>query len=194
MCGKSLAVTHCKSLSVCVLAYVHVCARVCVYVCVCVCRLGSVNRDTLWSILQHSYNLPGKLLSIICVLHEDSLAAVRAYGQTSEEFAVTSGVCQGCVLAPTLFNLYFDVVIRMALEDHRLQGSGVRVACLHNANLVGNWRKLHLESIIADLEYVDDMALVADLWDDLKVMLDSLAACCKDLGLSSAVRKQRFLK
>ena len=32
-----------------------------------------------------SYNLPDKLLSIIRALHENSRAAVRAYGKTSEE-------------------------------------------------------------------------------------------------------------
>ena len=30
------------------------------------------------------------------------------------------------VLAPTLFNFYFDVAIRMALEEHTQQGSGIR--------------------------------------------------------------------
>ena len=38
-------------------------------------------------------------------LHEDSTAA-RPYGNLSDKFSVTSGVRQGCVLAPTLFNFY----------------------------------------------------------------------------------------
>ena len=102
----------------------------------------SVNCNTLWTILQHSYNLPLKLLAIIRALHEDSAAAVRAYGQTSEDFTVTSSVWQGRVLAPTLFNLYFDVAICMALEDHHMQGRGVSMAYLHDAKLVGNRKRL----------------------------------------------------
>ena len=98
----------------------------------------SVHRESLWRILQHSYCLPPKLLSIMRALHEDSTAAVRAYGKLSDKFSVTSGVRQGCVLAPTLFNFYFDVAIRMALEEHRQQGSGIRVAYLLDADLVGN--------------------------------------------------------
>ena len=97
----------------------------------------SVSRAALWSVLQRSYRLPHKLLSIIRALHEDLKVAVRAYGKTSDEFAVTSGIRQGCVLAPTLFNLYFDAVIRMALDDHHSQGRGVRVVYLHDAKLVG---------------------------------------------------------
>ena len=76
----------------------------------------SVHRESLWRILQHSYCLPLKLLSIMRALHEDSTAAVRAYGKLPDKFSVTSGVLQGCVLAPTHFNFYFDVAIRMALE------------------------------------------------------------------------------
>ena len=67
--------------------------------------------------LQHSYGIPTKFISIIRALHEHSVVTIRCYGKTSEKFAVTSGVRQGCVLAPTLFNLYFDVAIRMALEN-----------------------------------------------------------------------------
>ena len=57
------------------------------------------------------------------------------------------------------------------MEDGQLQGGGVRVAHLHGAQLVGNCRKLHLETMISDLEYADDMVLVAESWDDLKAML-----------------------
>ena len=71
-------------------------------------------------------------------LHEHSTAAVRTYGKLSGKFSATSSVRQGCVLAPTLFNLYFDVAIRMALEEHRQQGRGIRVAYWLDADLVGN--------------------------------------------------------
>ena len=91
----------------CVCVCVCVCI-VCVCVCVCVCgqthtqiltdsvdlrkAYDSVNRESLWRILQHSYRLPPKLLSIIQALHEDSNAAVRAYGKISDNFPVTNGV------------------------------------------------------------------------------------------------------
>ena len=73
--------------------------------------------------LQHSYSIPTKLIS-------------RCYGKTSDEFAVSSGVFQGCVLASTLLNLYFDVDIRMALENSQPRGRGMRVAYFHGANLL----------------------------------------------------------
>ena len=78
-------------------------------------------------------------------MHNESTAAVRAYGKTSDEFAVTSGVRQGCVLAPTLFNLFFDAVIHMAIDDH-LEEGGVRIVFNPDAKLVGDRRKMTLET------------------------------------------------
>ena len=110
---------------------------------------------------------------------------------TSEEFPVTCGVRQGCVLAPTLFNLYFDVAIRLALSEH--EGKGVKFAYLHNTHLVGNRKILREESIVSDLEYTDDMALLSDNWEDLTAMLSSLAAHCRDLGLTISCKKTKSL-
>ena len=121
------------------------------------------------SVNSHSYNLPDKLLSIIHALHENSRAAVRAYGKTSEELLLpVVSVRIVCWHPPCSTSISMYVAIRMALEDHRLQGWGVRVAYLHNAKLVGNRSKLQLESIITDLTYADGLYLVADSWDDLK--------------------------
>ena len=153
----------------------------------------SVCRSSLWTILQHTYNLPSKLVSIIHALHQGSMAAVRAYGKTSEHFAVTRGVRQGCVLAPTLFNLYFDLVIHLALDVHHNQGRGIKVAYLHGANLVGNRRKLCDEVIVSDLEYADDMAILADSWEDLTAMMGSLAVRCKEFGLSISCQKTKTM-
>ena len=112
------------------------------YVCACVseregkavplyvCFVGlrkaynSVSRDTLWPVHQQCYHLLEELLTIIHVMHDQSTSVIRAYKKTSEEFVVTSGVRQGCVLAPTPSYLFFDAVIQMAIYDHLEEGRG----------------------------------------------------------------------
>ena len=63
----------------------------------------------------------------------------------------------------------------MLLEIGQLQGKGVRVAYLHDAELMSNRRKLQHEALISDLEYADDMASVRKSWDVLKSMLDDVS-------------------
>ena len=153
----------------------------------------TVNHNSLWTVLQRSYSIPTKLISIFHALNEHSVAAIRCYGKTSNEFAVTSSVHQACVLAPTLFNLYFDVAICMALENGQPKGRGVRVAYLHGAKLVDNCRKLQHEAIIFNLEYADNMALEAESWDDLKSMLDDMSTQFRYLGLTISCSNTKTL-
>ena len=70
----------------------------------------SVNSDALWMVLTEAFHLPSKLVQVICALHQGTRGAVRAYGKVSEESDITTGVRQGDVFAPTLFNLFFDAI------------------------------------------------------------------------------------
>ena len=96
------------------------------------------------------------------------------------------------------FSTYFDTAIHMALDVHRQEERGIKVAYLLDADLVGNRQNLKFETLVTDLEYADDMALLAtttwawemgvgssmysdlsDNWMDLTTMLHSLATTCK---------------
>ena len=81
----------------------------------------------------------------------------------------------------------------MALENGQPKGRGVRVACLHDAKLVGNRRKLQYEAIISDLENADDMAFMAESWDELKSMLDDVSLHCRNLRFTISCSKTKNL-
>ena len=49
------------------------------------------------------------MVSKICV---NSLACVRVKGGESECFRIDSGVRQGCIMGPWLFNVYMDAVMK----------------------------------------------------------------------------------
>ena len=108
-------------------------------------------------------------------------------------FSLTSCIRQGCVLALTLFNFYFDTAIHIALDVQRQEKRGIKVAYLLDADLVGNRRNLKFETLVTDLEYADDMVLLADNWADLTTMLDSFATTCKNLGLTISCKKTKTL-
>ena len=72
-----------------------------------------VSRDGLFKILP-KIGCPPKLLSIIRSFHEDMKGTVVFDGSTSAAFNIRSGVKQGCVLAPTLFGIFFTVMLKHA--------------------------------------------------------------------------------
>jgi len=62
----------------------------------------SVDRLALWKALR-GIGIPQYLLQLIEDLHNGSTSSVRIGATLSPSFLTTSGVRQGCVLAPALF-------------------------------------------------------------------------------------------
>ena len=81
----------------------------------------------------------------------------------------------------------------MALDVHRLEERGIKVAYLLDTDLVGNRQNLKFETLVTDLEYADDMALLADNWADPTTIMDNLATTCKKLGLTISCQKTKTL-
>ena len=60
------------------------------------------------------------------------------------------------------------------------------------AKLVGN-RGFSCDTQLSDLEYADDMTLVAALWEDLKDMLQSLDEKCQQVDLTISTKKTKTM-
>ncbi|VDL97517.1 unnamed protein product [Schistocephalus solidus] len=84
----------------------------------------TVNLDGLWKIMQ-KFGCPERFTHMVRQLHDGMMARVTDNGTVSEAFAVTNGVKQGCVLAPTLFSLMFSAMLMDAYRDER---PGIRIA------------------------------------------------------------------
>ncbi|WP_353804357.1 RNA-directed DNA polymerase, partial [Acinetobacter baumannii] len=75
-----------------------------------------VSRTGLFTLLQ-KIGCPPQLLSVIKAFHEDTHSTISFSGSTSSPFQVKSGVKQGCVLAPTLFGIFFSMLLQHAFRD-----------------------------------------------------------------------------
>lgn len=73
----------------------------------------TVNRDLLWEVLGKR-GVPSKFQNILRQLHDGMQACVSTGGQQSPFFSVDVVVKQGCVLAPTMFNLLISTVILLS--------------------------------------------------------------------------------
>nr|VZI50552.1 unnamed protein product [Spirometra erinaceieuropaei] len=78
----------------------------------------TVNREGLWKIMQ-KFGCPERFTQMVRQLHDGMMARVTDNGAVSEAFAVTNGVKQGCVLAPTLFSLMFSAMLMDVYRDER---------------------------------------------------------------------------
>ena len=63
-------------------------------------------------------------------LHRHKKARVRVDGELLEDIEVENGLCQECIMAPTLFNLYSGMVAERWLERiHGVDGIGIQILC-----------------------------------------------------------------
>nr|VZI49017.1 unnamed protein product [Spirometra erinaceieuropaei] len=126
----------------------------------------------------------GPIVEMVRQLHDGMMARVTDNGAVSEAFAVTNGVKQGCVLAPTLFSLMFSAMLMDAYRDER---SGIRIAYRTDGHLL-NQRRMHFRSRVStttvhELLFVDDCALNTISEEEMQRSMDLFSAACENFGL-----------
>jgi hypothetical protein len=152
----------------------------------------SVPRDVLWRILR-VYGVHTKLIELLMDLHTGTQAAVRMGGMLSEWFDVHGGVRQGCVIAPMLFNIYMDFVVRQAMAQMP-DGCGVELAYHADGKLHrkkwGSGGNLELLSVLL---YADDMVLLSDNREELATMLQVMDRVSAGMGLRINASKTEIM-
>nr|VZH98596.1 unnamed protein product [Spirometra erinaceieuropaei] len=143
----------------------------------------TVNREGLWKIMQ-KFGCPERFTQIVRQLHDGMMTRVTDNGAVSEAFAVTNGVKQGCVLAPTLFSLMFSAMLMDAYRDER---PGIRIAYRTDGHLL-NQRRMHFQSRVStttvhELLFADDCALNTTSEEEMQRSMDLFSAACENFGL-----------
>nr|VZI25662.1 unnamed protein product [Spirometra erinaceieuropaei] len=143
----------------------------------------TVNREGLWKIMQ-KFGCPERFTQMVRQLHDGMMARVTDNGAVSEAFAVTNGVKQGCVLAPTLFSLMFSALLMDAYRDDR---PGIRIAYRTDGHLL-NHRRMKFQSRVStatvhELLFADDCALNTTSEEEMQRSMDLFFAACENFGL-----------
>ena len=118
------------------------------------------SRDALWAVLAR-YNIPQHIINILRDLHTNTQACVRADGEFTDYFPISSGVRQGCIIAPLLFNIFMDFVMRQVLAEVGA-GKGIEVAFKVGDKLytLPELAGMTDSEFINLLMYADDVALI----------------------------------
>ena len=152
-----------------------------------------VSRNGLFQLLK-KIGCPPRLHSIIVSFHEDMQGVVCFDGGTSEPFTIKSGVKQGCVLAPTLFSIFFSLLLNHAFK-HSTEG-----VYLHTRsdgklfNLARLKAKTKVRTVlIRELLFADDAALVTHKEEELQQLINQLSHACNEFGLSISINKTQVM-
>ncbi|BHF73193.1 hypothetical protein SprV_0401627100 [Sparganum proliferum] len=137
---------------------------------------GTVNREGLWKIIQ-KFGCPERFIQMVRQLHDGMMARVTDNGAVSGAFAVTNGVKQGCVLAPTLFSPMFSAMLMDAYHDER---PGIRIAYRTDGHLL-NQRRTHFQSRVStttihEVLFADDCALNTTSEEEMQRSMDLFSA------------------
>lgn len=115
----------------------------------------SLSRPLMWTLLQ-KIKIPSKIVNTIQSFHDGMEARVLIGGEITEPFKVTNGLCQGCILAPMLFILFFTFVLHHAHES--IPEFGVEIKHKLNGRLF-NLQRLKAKSTVTikldDFLYAD---------------------------------------
>ena len=76
----------------------------------------TINREGLYLALS-KIGCPPKLLSLVRSFRQNIKGTVQFEGNLSEPFDIRNGVKQGCVLSPTLFGIFFSMLLKHAFGD-----------------------------------------------------------------------------
>ena len=97
--------------------------------------------------------MPDHLTCLLRNLYASQEATVRPGHGTKDCFQIGKGGGQGCILSPSLFNLYAEYIMRNAgLEEAQ---AGIKIAGRN----------------INNLRYADDTSLMAESEEELKSLL-----------------------
>ena len=151
-----------------------------------------VSQTGLFTLL-HRIGCPHKLLKMIMSFHDDMNGTVQYDGSSSDPFPVKSGVKQGCVLAPTLFGVFFSLLLRYAFRHSE---DGVFLHTRSDGN-VFNLARLRAKTktrkvLIRELLFADDAALTAHTEEALQHLITCFAEACT-FGLTISLKKTNIM-
>ena len=120
-----------------------------------------------------AYGLPKETLAVITILYRNTKMKVHSLDGDTEYFDVVAGVIQGDTLAPYIFIICLDYVLRTSIDKIRENGF----------KLTKKRSRRHPTKTITDANYTDDIAILANTPNQAETLLHSLERAAAGIGL-----------
>ena len=132
--------------------------------------------------IQLAYGLPEETVAAITILYRNTKVKVRSPDGDTEHFDIVAGVLQGDTLAPYLFIICLDYVLRTSIDNIR-----------ENGFVLTKKRRRYPAKTITDTDYADDIALLANTPNQAETLLHSLERAAVGIGLHVNAHKTEFM-
>ena len=119
--------------------------------------------------------IPDHLTCLLRNLFAGQEVTVRTGHRKTDWFQIGKGVCQGCIMSPSLFKFYAEYIMRNAgLEEAQ---AGVKIVGRN----------------INNLRYADDTTLMAESEEELKSLLMKVKEESEKVGLNLNTQKTKIM-
>ena len=142
----------------------------------------SIHRGKMKEILS-AYGVPKETVDAIIILYQDTCSMVRSPDGDTDFFDISAGVLQGDTLAPYIFIICLDYVLRKALDKNNELGF----------TLAKRKSKRYPAMKITNADYADDLAVLADVLKDATFLLHSIERTAKEIGFYLNADKTEFI-
>ena len=113
---------------------------------------------------------------------KNSRALVRSPDGDTELFSILAGVLQGDTLAPFLFIVCLDYILRTSIDN--IKENGLILTKSSSPRYANN---------LTDADYADDLALFANSSSEVSALLHSLENAAKDIGMHVNADKTEYM-
>ena len=128
----------------------------------------------MWKILKEM-GIPDHLACLLRNLYAGQETTVRTGRGTTDWFQIGKGVHQGCILSPSLFNLYAEYIMRNAVLEEAQAGFKIARRNINN------------------LKNADDTTLMAKNEEELKSLLMKVKEESENVGLKLNIQKTKIM-
>ena len=142
----------------------------------------SIHRGKMEQILL-AYGIPKETVAAITILYRNTKVKVRSPDGDTEYFDIVAGVLQGDTLAPYLFIICLDYVLRTSIDKIRENGF----------ELTKKRSRRYPATTITDADYADDIAILVNTPDQAETLLHSLERAATSIGLYVNAHKTEYM-
>ena len=130
-----------------------------------------------------AYGIPKETVAAITILYRNTKVKVRSPDGDTEYFDIVAGVLQGVTLAPYLFIICLDYVLRTSIDKIRENGF----------ELTKKRSRRYPAKTITDADYADDIAILANTPNQAETLLHSLERAAASIGLYVNAHKTEYM-